>query len=721
MPLKHWLPAPLVLSAECLNCDGETHAAWRFVEGPASVVLQQDGFKATAAFKSPGNYLFRINVNSGGYPESREVPVLVLRSNTPPAVTAGPTQRVRGSALLLGRVDDDGVGTDGLLDAHPVVVQWSKISGPGSVSFADSNSAITRAEFSRFGEYVLQLTATDAGGALASDSVHVLVEADSPWEQFNGLGYASAGVGGLRGQGLGTIHLNGVHGAIHKAYLCWHGPTDSQWLDANAQVMFQGRWITGRPQGLSHSDGWNYRTTHPFANAQSYRADVSSLVTGDGDYSIAHLRPSDEVEVNGASLIVLFEEQDPRRRNDVLLWSGNESNGQYAPSVDGSVSCLAVQGDGKIILGGVFEHAGGFPRSGLARLKPDGDLDLDFDPGEGSDGTVLSIVEQGRTGIVIGGRFHSVGGVAREAIARLHPNGSLDSSFQASLPMGARVRSILSADDALWVAGSMGLWKLEQNGQLTERVVEGIAITALSLDPLGGIWCAGSGTGITGEPTSHLIHINSEGHVVVGALDANGAIDVLEPSLQGGFYVGGSFTQINGVERHGVAKVSGDGTLDLIWVPTELNEVEGQRVRSLKVQSAGPNLPGDSEELIVGGNIRLSTTHGTNLFAMIRLLDGSTQGENFRKLPSQGEDQVLAIQTADETGNLWIGGTFLATSTSLLAYQNRALINQGGDIVGANSGDEGWSLILEGLRAGEAADLELHVSDGQYQAGVDPP
>ena len=143
--------------------------------------------------------------------------------------------------------------------------------------------------------------------------------------------------------------------------------------------------------------------------------------------------------------------------------------------------------------------------------------------------------------------------------------------------MGASVRSILSADDGLWVAGSMGLWKLEQNGQLTERVLEGIAITALSLDPLGGIWCAGSGTGITGEPTSHLIHINSEGHVAVGALDANGAIEVLEPSLQGGFYVGGSFTQINGVERHGVAKVSGDGTLDLIWVPTELNEVEGDR------------------------------------------------------------------------------------------------------------------------------------------------
>ena len=58
-------------------------------------------------------------------------------------------------------------------------VTWLQDSGPGSVTFADSKSAITTATFSTPGEYVLKLTA-DNGSSKASSTLNVLVELPPP-------------------------------------------------------------------------------------------------------------------------------------------------------------------------------------------------------------------------------------------------------------------------------------------------------------------------------------------------------------------------------------------------------------------------------------------------------------------------------------------------------------------------------------------------------------
>jgi len=71
------------------------------------------------------------------------------------------------SVNLLGSVSDDGLPT-----GSSVSVSWSKVSGPGSVTFSNSTSVGTAATFGSVGTYVLQLTATD--GTL-SDSGQVVV------------------------------------------------------------------------------------------------------------------------------------------------------------------------------------------------------------------------------------------------------------------------------------------------------------------------------------------------------------------------------------------------------------------------------------------------------------------------------------------------------------------------------------------------------------------
>src|SRR5262249_42478539 len=79
--------------------------------------------------------------------------------NQPPSVTVGPDQTIvlPATAALTGQVSDDGRPIGGAL-----TVRWSKVAGPGPVSFDDPDQANTQATFGLPGTYVLRLTATDS-------------------------------------------------------------------------------------------------------------------------------------------------------------------------------------------------------------------------------------------------------------------------------------------------------------------------------------------------------------------------------------------------------------------------------------------------------------------------------------------------------------------------------------------------------------------------------
>jgi Divergent InlB B-repeat domain len=93
-----------------------------------------------------------------------EIVAVPLGGNGAPIVDAGPPQSIEwptNSANLFGFVGDDG---------HPyppstVAVLWSKQSGPGDVTFGNSNQPVTTATFSAPGSYVLQLVGNDSASA----------------------------------------------------------------------------------------------------------------------------------------------------------------------------------------------------------------------------------------------------------------------------------------------------------------------------------------------------------------------------------------------------------------------------------------------------------------------------------------------------------------------------------------------------------------------------
>jgi hypothetical protein len=133
---------------------------WSLVSGPGNVVFTNANLPASGAlFDTPGTYLLRLTASDGQLSTSDDVNITVNPANQPPVVNAGANQIIAfpGSASLNGTVTDDGQPS-----GSSVSVVWSKVSGPGAVTFGDQNSAVTTASFSTVGTYVLRLTADDS-------------------------------------------------------------------------------------------------------------------------------------------------------------------------------------------------------------------------------------------------------------------------------------------------------------------------------------------------------------------------------------------------------------------------------------------------------------------------------------------------------------------------------------------------------------------------------
>jgi hypothetical protein len=96
----------------------------------------------------------------------------MVPTNQPPTVNAGANLSIQlpNLANLSGTVSDDG------LPSSPggVSLLWTTVSGPGSVTYGNSTSANTTAQFSTAGTYVLRLTAND-GQFQAFDELSVTV------------------------------------------------------------------------------------------------------------------------------------------------------------------------------------------------------------------------------------------------------------------------------------------------------------------------------------------------------------------------------------------------------------------------------------------------------------------------------------------------------------------------------------------------------------------
>ena len=125
---------------------------------------------------------------------------------------------------------------------------------------------------------------------------------------------------------------------------------------------------------------------------------------------------------------------------------------------DGWVSSVAVQSDGKILIGGDFTTYNGTSRGHVARLNSDGSLDTGFlATGGGANNYVLSVAVQSDGKVLIGGWFTTYNGTARGHVARLNSDGSLDTGFLATgVGTNSTVRAVaVQSDGKVLIVGEL--------------------------------------------------------------------------------------------------------------------------------------------------------------------------------------------------------------------------------------------------------------------------
>ena len=198
----------------------------------------------------------------------------------------------------------------------------------------------------------------------------------------------------------------------------------------------------------------------------------SSTRGGADDFITSLVLTNNQIYVGGG-----FAYFDGTQRNGIARLNSNgtlDTSFNPQPGANGTVWAVAVQTDGKVIIGGEFTLAGGTICSHLARLNTDGSLDYTFNPGviggpPGAPGYITNVnaVAVTPAGIVIGGNFTSVGGQSMKNIARLSAtDGSLDTSFNPTGTDDQVFALALQSDGHLLIGGAF----TNVNGSLLKHI-----------------------------------------------------------------------------------------------------------------------------------------------------------------------------------------------------------------------------------------------------------
>jgi uncharacterized delta-60 repeat protein len=315
-----------------------------------------------------------------------------------------------------------------------------------------------------------------------------------------------------------------------------------------------------------------------------------------------------------------------------------------------NILAAAIQPDGKIIIVGQFDLYNGVARNRIARLNTDGTLDTSFNPGTGLNNSVFAVVIQPDGKILAGGDFTTYNGVTRNRLVRINTDGTLDTTFDPSLsapsvalsgPNGTVNTIALQSDGQILIGGSFNRY----NNALGKN-----RITRLNPD--------GSNDGTFLGSASNAVYTI-----------------ILQPD--GKMIIAGAFT---GAGRNGIARLNTDGTLD-----TSFNSGTGFN------NTAFPMVLQPDGKVIVGGNF--TGYNGVAQNRLVRLNTDGTLDTTFD--PGSGFNAYIRALALQPDGKVVVGGTFV-TANGLSANRIIRLNTDGTRDTSFNIGT-GFNQVVEDL------------------------
>ena len=253
---------------------------------------------------------------------------------------------------------------------------------------------------------------------------------------------------------------------------------------------------------------------------------------------------------------------------------------------NGNLFCMALQPDGKILIGGQMTTYNGVARSRIARLNADGTLDTSFDPGTGANSTLTMITVQPDGKILIGGFFSAYDGTSRRNIARLNADGSIDATFDPGIGCnytGQPVNAIVQPDGKILISGTFTTYngvsrvkiaRINSDGSLDTSFDPGTGannqIYPIALQSDGKVIIGGNYTTYNGTSINRLARLNADGSLDPSFSVGTGAqlaVEDIEIQTDGKILIVGQFDNYNGIPRRRIARVKSDGSLDTSFDP----------------------------------------------------------------------------------------------------------------------------------------------------------
>src|SRR5258706_146651 len=224
------------------------------------------------------------------------------------------------------------------------------------------------------------------------------------------------------------------------------------------------------------------------------------------------------------------------------------------------VGSIVVQTNGQIIIVGDFTSYNGTNQNSIARLNSNGSLDTTFNSGtgvtQGFPTQVYTVALQSDGKLLIGGRFHVYNGKGAEGVARLNPDGSLDTNFVTAnlIGSGIRVYSVTPQPDGKVLMGgefagvhSIGakyIARLNTNGTLDTSFNAGAGPTgpfppyvhSIVLQPDGQVVIAGGFTSVNRSARWYVARLNGDEPVFNPASISSGSFRLQWTAIAGRTY-----------------------------------------------------------------------------------------------------------------------------------------------------------------------------------------
>ncbi len=354
--------------------------------------------------------------------------------------------------------------------------------------------------------------------------------------------------------------------------------------------------------------------------------------------------------------------------------------------VNGGVYTLALQADGKIVVGGSFATYNGSAAGNLLRLNPDGSRDASFNAGgAGFDSFVNSVVVQADGKVLAGGFFGSYNGNASapNGLARLNTDGSLDTGYNAAGSgfTGVVYALALQADGQLVVGGFVISYNAVSAGSILRINADGTLdntfnanlngnVSSLAVQPDGRLLVGGAFTTYGGSAApARLLRLLPDGSLDTafntGGAGFNDVVLRLVPQADGRLLAAGSFTAFNGSAAGHLLRLTASGSRDASFNPSGAG-FDGD-VQAVELQANG--------QVVAGGNFTSYNASAAAPDNLLRLnVDGTLNtaatpvaGASFTFAPGNTTTNPLVTSTAGSyTATASLNGETSAASNAVV-------------------------------------------------------